>query len=110
MSGAAPSREYFNENVTPVLLEGMKVLARDRPENPLQVLGHYLLDASQNQLQRKQPEPMISEPQSQAQSQNMNQISPTSISNSNSNPQYPSTADASQYISPTSVPDTSSGP
>lgn len=30
MSNSAPARQYLNEKVTPVLLEGMKILARDR--------------------------------------------------------------------------------
>ncbi|EPX71556.1 dpy-30 domain-containing protein Sdc1 [Schizosaccharomyces octosporus yFS286] len=106
MSGPSPSREYINENVTPVLLEGMKILARDRPENPLQVLGHYLLEASQNQQQRKQSGSTTSEFQSQQPVQHMNHMNSTSTLNSNS--QFPSTTDASQHIPPTG--DTSSGP
>ncbi|MCJ1242847.1 hypothetical protein MMC30_000042 [Trapelia coarctata] len=64
----APARRYLNEKVTGVLLEGMKRLAAEqyahlscngelqshgtneilmsRPENPLQVLGEYLLQRS----------------------------------------------------------------
>ncbi|EPY50519.1 dpy-30 domain-containing protein Sdc1 [Schizosaccharomyces cryophilus OY26] len=106
MSGVAPSREYLNENVTPVLLEGMKMLARDRPENPLQVLGQFLLNASQNRQQQKQPEPTFPESQPQLQSQNMDQISQTT----DSNPQLRSMIDASQHISQTSAPDASNGP
>ncbi|EMR11730.1 hypothetical protein PNEG_00164 [Pneumocystis murina B123] len=41
-----PTRVYLNENITPVLLEGMKMIARERPPNPLQVLGEYLISKS----------------------------------------------------------------
>ncbi|KAK9471763.1 Dpy-30 motif-domain-containing protein [Dipodascopsis tothii] len=44
--GGAPTRRYLNEQVTPVLLEGMRMLARERPENPLEVLGQYLIAQS----------------------------------------------------------------
>lgn len=43
-----PIRIYLNENITPVLLEGMKLIARERPPNPLQVLGEYLISKSKN--------------------------------------------------------------
>jgi COMPASS component SDC1 len=39
----APARRYLNEKVTPVLLEGMKRLAMEQPEDPLRVLGEFLL-------------------------------------------------------------------
>ncbi|KAL2041464.1 hypothetical protein N7G274_005846 [Stereocaulon virgatum] len=42
----APARRYLNEKVTGVLLEGLKRLAADQPENPLQVLGEFLLQRS----------------------------------------------------------------
>ncbi|KAH7034963.1 uncharacterized protein B0I36DRAFT_317314 [Microdochium trichocladiopsis] len=42
----APVRQYLNQNVTGVLLEGMKQIARDQPQDPLRVLGEYLLKAS----------------------------------------------------------------
>ncbi|KAJ6258644.1 hypothetical protein Dda_6692 [Drechslerella dactyloides] len=43
----APVRQYLNEYVTPYLLEGMKILARDQPANPLETLGRYLIQQSQ---------------------------------------------------------------
>ncbi|KAK6523532.1 COMPASS (complex proteins associated with Set1p) component [Arthrobotrys megalospora] len=43
----APVRQYLNEFVTPYLLEGMKIIARDQPSNPLEALGRYLLQQSQ---------------------------------------------------------------
>ncbi|KAL9117628.1 MAG: hypothetical protein Q9187_005832 [Circinaria calcarea] len=45
----APVRRYLNEKVTGVLLEGMKRLALEQyvmPEDPLRVLGEYLLQRS----------------------------------------------------------------
>ena len=63
-SHGAPARRYLNEKVTGVLLEGMKRLAADRsvptyssfdlilmiligrPEDPLRVLGEFLLQRS----------------------------------------------------------------
>ncbi|KAL6715928.1 COMPASS (complex proteins associated with Set1p) component [Lecanora helva] len=45
-SHGAPARRYLNEKVTGVLLEGMKRLAADRPEDPLRVLGEFLLQKS----------------------------------------------------------------
>lgn len=47
-SHGAPARRYLNEKVTGVLLEGMKRLAADQPENPLQVLGEFLLQRSKD--------------------------------------------------------------
>ena len=69
-SHGAPARRYLNEKVTGVLLEGMKRLAADqyvrwagsvdcgqeafinvflyRPENPLQVLGEFLMQRSKD--------------------------------------------------------------
>ncbi|EWC44939.1 hypothetical protein DRE_00998 [Drechslerella stenobrocha 248] len=43
----APVRQYLNEFVTPYLLEGMKILAKDQPSNPLETLGRYLIQQSQ---------------------------------------------------------------
>ncbi|KAF9914394.1 hypothetical protein BX616_008396 [Lobosporangium transversale] len=41
-----PIRSYLDQTVLPVLLEGMKQLAKERPQNPLEYLGHYLLNHS----------------------------------------------------------------
>ncbi|KAG9065383.1 hypothetical protein KI688_002708 [Linnemannia hyalina] len=43
---AMPIRGYLDQAVLPVLLEGMKQLAKERPQNPLEYLGHYLLNHS----------------------------------------------------------------
>jgi len=42
----AVSRQYLNEKVAGPLKEGMKILARDQPSDPLRVLGEYLLQKS----------------------------------------------------------------
>ncbi|RDA90138.1 hypothetical protein CP533_0761 [Ophiocordyceps camponoti-saundersi (nom. inval.)] len=41
-----PTRRYLNTKVTAALLEGMKQLAKDRPQDPLRVLGEFLLQKS----------------------------------------------------------------
>ncbi|KAF9188616.1 hypothetical protein BGZ51_000479 [Haplosporangium sp. Z 767] len=43
---AMPIRSYLDQTVLPVLLEGMKQLSKERPQNPLEYLGHYLLNHS----------------------------------------------------------------
>ncbi|KAJ8097973.1 hypothetical protein POJ06DRAFT_260592 [Lipomyces tetrasporus] len=48
MRGGAPTRRYLNELITPALLDGVKLVAREQPENPLEVLGKYLLARSKN--------------------------------------------------------------
>ncbi|KAH6606487.1 hypothetical protein Trco_005640 [Trichoderma cornu-damae] len=40
------TRRYLNTKVTGVLLEGMKLLAKETPEDPLRVLGEYLIQKS----------------------------------------------------------------
>ncbi|KAF5023871.1 hypothetical protein F66182_4075 [Fusarium sp. NRRL 66182] len=40
------TRRYLNTKVTGVLLEGMKQLAKDKPSDPLRVLGEYLIQKS----------------------------------------------------------------
>ncbi|KAF5966702.1 histone-lysine n-methyltransferase [Fusarium coicis] len=41
-----PTRRYLNTKVTGVLLEGVKQLAKDKPSDPLRVLGEYLIQKS----------------------------------------------------------------
>ncbi|EPS45133.1 hypothetical protein H072_881 [Dactylellina haptotyla CBS 200.50] len=43
----APVRQYLNEFVTPYLLEGMKLLAKEQPSNPLETLGRYLIQQAE---------------------------------------------------------------
>ncbi|KAI5798800.1 hypothetical protein EDC01DRAFT_703998 [Geopyxis carbonaria] len=40
--GGAPARKYLNEKVTPALLEGMKMLVREQPDDPLLALAKFL--------------------------------------------------------------------
>ncbi|KAK0730827.1 hypothetical protein B0H67DRAFT_475851 [Lasiosphaeris hirsuta] len=42
----APLRQYLNTKVTGVLLQGMKVLAKEQPSDPLRVLGEFLISRS----------------------------------------------------------------
>ncbi|ORY62323.1 uncharacterized protein BCR38DRAFT_410751 [Pseudomassariella vexata] len=42
----APVRQYLNSKVTGTLLQGMKMLAEERPKDPLRVLGEFLLQRS----------------------------------------------------------------
>ncbi|RPB19853.1 Dpy-30-domain-containing protein [Terfezia boudieri ATCC MYA-4762] len=42
--GGAPARQYINETVAPYLLEGMKMLVREQPPDPLRVLGEWLIE------------------------------------------------------------------
>ncbi|RUO98914.1 Dpy-30 motif-domain-containing protein, partial [Jimgerdemannia flammicorona] len=44
LAQSLPVRSYLDETVVPVLLEGMKVLVKERPENPLEYLGQYLIN------------------------------------------------------------------
>ncbi|CEJ82595.1 Putative COMPASS component SDC1 [[Torrubiella] hemipterigena] len=41
-----PTRRYLNTKVTGALLEGMKLLAKEQPEDPLRVLGEFLIQKS----------------------------------------------------------------
>ncbi|KAJ4141188.1 COMPASS (complex proteins associated with Set1p) component [Fusarium equiseti] len=42
------TRRYLNTKVTGALLEGMKQLAKDKPSDPLRVLGEYLIQKSKD--------------------------------------------------------------
>ncbi|KAK3330800.1 hypothetical protein B0H66DRAFT_544910 [Apodospora peruviana] len=42
----APVRQYINTKITGVLLEGMKMVAKEQPKDPLRVLGEFLLQRS----------------------------------------------------------------
>ncbi|KAF2459830.1 putative COMPASS complex subunit Sdc1 [Lineolata rhizophorae] len=42
MPHGSPTRVYLNTNVTPHLLEGMKLLAANEPEKPLKWLADFL--------------------------------------------------------------------
>ncbi|CCK69705.1 Sdc1p KNAG_0C06080 [Huiozyma naganishii CBS 8797] len=44
--GGSSTRKYLNEEVTPALLRGMRLIAVEQPENPLKRLGEYLIEQS----------------------------------------------------------------
>ncbi|KAL4888337.1 hypothetical protein BDV59DRAFT_206164 [Aspergillus ambiguus] len=44
--GGAPARAYMNEKIVPYLLEGMKTVTKEQPQNPLRVLGEFLIQKS----------------------------------------------------------------
>lgn len=46
VSHEIPTRTYLNSMVTPVLLEGMRLVAKERPADPLAYLGHFFLRES----------------------------------------------------------------
>ncbi|QHS72648.1 Sdc1p [Saccharomyces paradoxus] len=44
--GGSQTRKYLNANVTPHLLAGMRLIAVQQPDDPLRVLGEYLIEQS----------------------------------------------------------------
>lgn len=42
----APTRQYLNSKVTYHVMEGMKIIAKEQPADPLRVLGEFLLKRS----------------------------------------------------------------
>ncbi|ORX44422.1 hypothetical protein DM01DRAFT_1181246 [Hesseltinella vesiculosa] len=46
-------RAYLDDSVVPVLLEGMKLLVIERPTDPLEFLGKYLLERSQKTIKKR---------------------------------------------------------
>ncbi|PVH88618.1 hypothetical protein DL98DRAFT_202147 [Cadophora sp. DSE1049] len=42
----APTRQYLNSKVTGPLMDGMKLLAKEQPKDPLRALSEYLLQRS----------------------------------------------------------------
>jgi protein dpy-30 len=38
-----PTRQYFDQTVNPILLCGLKALAKERPPDPVQFLAEFLL-------------------------------------------------------------------
>ncbi|XP_052897777.1 protein dpy-30 homolog [Anopheles moucheti] len=39
-----PTRQYLDQTVIPILLQGLKVLAKERPQDPVQYLANFLLE------------------------------------------------------------------
>ncbi|KOC16034.1 COMPASS complex subunit Sdc1 [Aspergillus flavus AF70] len=54
--GGAPARVYMNEKIVPYLLEGMKHVTKEQPQNPLRVLGEFLIQKSNEVEGAKSPE------------------------------------------------------
>ncbi|XP_072319095.1 protein dpy-30 homolog [Eucyclogobius newberryi] len=40
---ALPTRAYLDQTVVPILLQGLSVLAKERPPNPIEYLATFLL-------------------------------------------------------------------
>lgn len=53
MVGGSSVRKYLNQYVTPHLLEGLKYVAKDKPEDPLYELGQFLIKRSAELKQAK---------------------------------------------------------
>ena len=45
-SSILSTRAYLEQNVTPIIQEAMIECAKKRPSNPIEFIGHYLLDYS----------------------------------------------------------------
>ncbi|KAJ3295345.1 Protein dpy-30 [Rhizoclosmatium sp. JEL0117] len=45
---ALPPRTYLDQTVIPILIEGLKSVAKERPQNPTEYLGLFLLKNSTN--------------------------------------------------------------
>lgn len=52
MVGGSSVRQYLNKHLTEHILEGLKQVSRDKPEDPLRELGEFLILRSK-QLQEK---------------------------------------------------------
>ncbi|GAX82775.1 hypothetical protein CEUSTIGMA_g10201.t1 [Chlamydomonas eustigma] len=40
---AAPIRQYLEATVVPTVMKGLQAVCKERPENPIEYLAHYLL-------------------------------------------------------------------
>lgn len=40
---ALPTRQYLDQTVVPILLQGLSYLAKERPLDPVSALGNFLL-------------------------------------------------------------------
>ena len=43
-----PIRSYLDNTVVPILLQGLSELSQERPEDPVEFLGNYLLKNNPN--------------------------------------------------------------
>lgn len=57
-----PTKQYIDQTVAPILLEGLKSLAKERPPDPIQYLADYLLKHKTNNGEPIREEPTESEP------------------------------------------------
>lgn len=48
MVGGSSVRQYLNQNLTAHLLEGLKLMAKQKPEDPLRELGEFLIERSKD--------------------------------------------------------------
>lgn len=46
--GGSQTRKYLNQKVVPHLLNGMRLIATEKPQDPLRVLGEYLIKQSES--------------------------------------------------------------
>lgn len=51
--GGSQTRKYLNANVTPHLLAGMRLIAVQQPDDPLRMLGEFLINQSEIQKSRR---------------------------------------------------------
>uniref|UniRef100_A0A3P8X1F0 Protein dpy-30 homolog n=1 Tax=Cynoglossus semilaevis TaxID=244447 RepID=A0A3P8X1F0_CYNSE len=49
---ALPTRAYLDQTVVPILLQGLSVLAKERPPNPIEYLAAFLLK-NKNQFEER---------------------------------------------------------
>lgn len=56
-----PTKQYIDQTVAPILLEGLKALAKERPSDPIQYLADYLLKHKANNGEQQREEPNESE-------------------------------------------------
>lgn len=52
--GGAPLRQWINNEITPFLLEGMRLVSKERPAEPLKFLGEYLLKEHEKKQQQQE--------------------------------------------------------
>ncbi|KAG7195532.1 COMPASS (complex proteins associated with Set1p) component [Scheffersomyces spartinae] len=49
MVGGSTLRQYLNKHLTEHLLEGIRIISKEKPVNPLKRLGEYLIEVSEKQ-------------------------------------------------------------
>lgn len=67
--GGAPIRQWINKHLTKAVLDGMRHVAKQKPQDPVRVLGEYLIKISEENKQRAQQTQNQSTSRSQSQSQ-----------------------------------------